>query len=88
MKRAINKGLVPNSCNSNGMLHHSYLRVGEDIYLQHFIAPSFEFLLCLSVCLSLSLFPFWLDVQKVGANLITESRVKGAFINDTVYQFQ
>ena len=33
------------------MLRHSYLRVGEDISLLHFIAPSFEFLLCLSVFL-------------------------------------
>ena len=45
----------------NGMLRHSYLRVGEDISLLHFIAPSFEFLLCLSVFLC-TLFPVWLDV--------------------------
>ena len=34
---------------ANGILRHSFLRVGEDISLLHFIAPSFEFLLCLSV---------------------------------------
>ena len=33
----------------NGMLRHSFLRVGEDISLQHFIVPSFSFLLCLAV---------------------------------------
>ena len=46
----------------NGMLRHSYLRVGEDISLRHFIAPSFEFLLCFSVYLC-TLFPVWLDVD-------------------------
>ena len=38
-------------CVSNGMLRHSFLRVGEDISLQHFIVPSFTFLLCLAVYL-------------------------------------
>ena len=33
------------------MLHHSFLRVGEDISLQHLIVPSFNFLLCLAVYL-------------------------------------
>ena len=37
----------------NGMLRHAFLRVGEDISLQHFIVPSFKFLLCLSVFLVL-----------------------------------
>ena len=43
------------------MLRHSYSRVGEDISLLHFIAPSFEFLPCLYVFLC-TLFPVWLDV--------------------------
>ena len=33
------------------MLCPAFLRVGEDISLQHFIVPSFKFLLCLSVYL-------------------------------------
>ena len=33
------------------MLRHAFLRVGEDISLQHFISPSLKFLLCLSVYL-------------------------------------
>ena len=35
----------------NGMLRHTFLRVGEDISLQHFIVPSFKFLMCLSTFL-------------------------------------
>ena len=33
----------------NRMLRHSFLRVGEDIFLQYFILPPFKFLLCFSL---------------------------------------
>ena len=39
----------------NGILRHAFLRVGEDISMQHFISPSFNFLLCLSLYLFLYL---------------------------------
>ena len=60
------------------MLHHSYLRVGEDISLQHFIAPSFEFLLCLSVFLLLySRFGWMFDSPRRSRGLAIRPTNKG-----------
>ena len=37
----------------NGMLRHPFLRVWEDISLQHILLQSLQLMLCLSVCLVL-----------------------------------